>query len=289
MKKDYKIQSQNTMSQWPIQVKRPDQIPDSFCERLDEKFGAQWPYSIFIPPTKWDAEGKRPKVFSMVEDGIMYFEDVKSEVKEVFYPFKNILYVEIGRMLLSSWMTIHGMVDGQYRQSTISYNTVRDDLFDPIIEKLGRVFLLTDPWLKIKMGSAFLISSKWILSFKLYETVPSSGRKIVNIIYQPKIQEANGKFMKALPEHTHAVVLTGNELILIKEDNHKYKNVHSNYGVVKDFIPLDHITKLTTDLLDASLTMHVEVDEKDKLDRVFSEDQSDRINQLINKFKKFMH
>ncbi len=165
MKKDYKIQSQNTMSQWPIQVKRPDQIPDSFCERLDEKFGAQWPYSIFIPPTKWDAEGKRPKVFSMVEDGIMYFEDVKSEVKEVFYPFKNILYVEIGRMLLSSWMTIHGMVDGQYRQSTISYNTVRDDLFDPIIEKLGRVFLLTDPWLKIKMGSAFLISSKWILSF----------------------------------------------------------------------------------------------------------------------------
>ena len=290
MKKHYEIQSQNTMSQWPVQVKRPDQIPDSFCEVLDERFGAKWPYSIYIPPSKWDAEGKRPKVFSMVEDGIMYFEDVKTEVKEVFYPYKNILYVEIGRMLLSSWMTIHGMVDGTYRQSTISYNTVRDDLFDPIIEKIRAQISPEASVLEDQNGERLSDLKQLDLKFLNYtkqSLLP--GEKIVNIIYQPKIQEASGKLMKALPEHTHAVVLTDNELILIKEDNHKYKNVHSNYGVVKDFIPLDHITKLTTDLLDSSLTMHVEVDEKDKLDRVFSEDQSDRVNQLISKFKRFMH
>lgn len=92
-----------------------------------------------------------------------------------------------------------------------------------------------------------------------------------------------------MPEHTHAVVLTDNELILIKEDNHQYKNVHSNYGVVKDFIPLNHISRLSTDTVESYLQMHVEVNEKDELDRVFTDDQSDRVKQLISKFKKLMH
>lgn len=290
MKKHYEVQSQNTMSQWPVMVKRPEQIPDSFCEALDSQFGAKWPYSVFIPPTKWDAAGKRPKVFSMLEDGVMYFEDMKTEVKQVFYPFKDILYVEIGRMLLSSWMTIHGMVHGQYRQSTISYNTVRDDLFDPIIERIREEISPDESLLEGHNGEKLSDLKQLDLKFLNYtkqSLLP--GEKIINIIYQPKVQEANERIMETLPEHTHAVVLTDNELILIKEDNHKYKNVHSNYGVVKDFIPLNHIKDVSAEALDSSLRMHVDLGDKDELDRMFTSEQSDRIHQLINKFKKIMH
>ncbi len=290
MKKHYEIQSQNTMSQWPIMVKRPEQIPDSFCEALDAEFGAAWPYSVFIPPTKWDAAGKRPKVFTMVEDGIIYFEDMKTEVKQVFYPFKDILYVEIGRMLLSSWMTIHGMVHGQYRQSTISYNTVRDDLFDPIIDKIREQISPDEALLEGHNGERLSDLKQLDLKFLNYtkqSLLP--GEKIINIIYQPKAHDEHGRSMETMPEHTHAVVLTDNELILIKEDNHQYKNVHSNYGVVKDFIPLNHISRLSTDTVESYLQMHVEVNEKDELDRVFTDDQSDRVKQLISKFKKLMH
>lgn len=290
MKKHHEVQSQNTMSQWPIMVKRPSQIPDSFCEALDMEFGAKWPYSVFIPPNKWDTAGKRPKVFSMVEDGIMYFEDMKTEVKQVFYPFEDILYVEIGRMLLSSWMTIHGMVHGQYRQSTISYNTVRDDLFDPIIERIRTCITPDEALLEGQNGER--LSDLKQLDMKFLNYTKNSllpGEKIINIIYQPSVQEAHQQTMSELPEHTHAVVLTDNELILIKEDNHKYKNIHSNYGVVKEFIPLTHIAEMSTEEAQSSLKMHVNLNDKDELDRTFTDDQSDKLSQLIDKFKRLMH
>jgi len=290
MKKHYKIQSQNTMSQWPTQVKRPDQLTDNLCEALDTYFGADWPYSVFIPSSKWDEDGKRPKVFSVVDDGLVYFEDMKTEVRRLVYPFADVLYVEIGRMLLSSWMTIHGMVDGQYRQSTISYNTVRDDLFDPIIERIRERISPEEAMLEGQNGERLSdlkqLDTKF-LNYTKQSLMP--GEKIINIIYQPRVQEANNKMMETLPEHTHAVVLTDNELILIKEDNHRYKDVHSNYGVVKDFIPLHHVKDLRSEPLDTNLRMRVSVEDKDDLDRVFTGEQSEKLSQLIDKFRSLMH
>ncbi len=290
MKKQYDVQSQNTMSQWPIKVKRPDQIPDSFSEALDTEFGASWPYSVYIPPTKWDAAGKRPKVFSMVDHGLMYFEDMKTEVRQLYYPYNDILYVEIGRMLLSSWMTIHGMVDGQYRQSTVSYNTVRDDLFDPIINRIREQISPDEALLEGQNGERLSDLKELNLKFLNYtkqSLLP--GEKIINIIYQPSVQEENDKMFDSLPDHTHAVVLTDNELILIKEDNHRYKNIHSNYGVVKDFIPLHHIRDLRTEEIDSNLRMRVSLEDQEDLDRVFTGEKSDKLLKLIDKFKRLMH
>ncbi len=290
MKKHYEIQSQNTMSQWPIKVKRPEQIPESFVEELDRAFGAAWPYTVFIPPSKWDVDGKRSKVFSMLDDGVMYFEDMKTEVKQLFYPFENILYVEMGRMLLSSWMTIHGIVGGQYRQSTVSYNTVRDDLFDPIIKRIRTQISPEKSLLEGKNGERLSDLKQLDMEFLNYtkqSLLP--GEKIINIIYQPKVLDESGMSIEMLPEHTHAVVLTDNELILIKEDNHKYKNVHSNYGVVRDFIPLAHIRDLMTESQQTGLRMHVNIEDRDEVDRVFEQTQSERLANLIQKFKSLMH
>jgi len=290
VKKHYEVQSQNTMSQWPIMVKRPEQIPDSFCEALDTKFGASWPYSVFIPPSKWDADGKRPKVFSMLDDGLVYFEDMKTEVKQLFYPYKDVLYVEIGRMLLSSWMTIHGMVNGQYRQSTVSYNTVREDLFDPIIKRIREQISPEEALLEGHNGERLSDLKQLDLKFLNYtKEALLPGEKIINIIFQPGVQEDNNRKMGTLPDHTHAVVLTDNELILIKEDNHRYQNVHSNYGVVKDFIPLNHVKDLRAEEVNSSLRMRVQVEDQDDLDRVFTGDQSDKISKLIDKFKRLMN
>ena len=289
MKKHHEIQSQNTMSQWPIMIKDPSQIPDSLSQALDGEFGAKWPYSVFIPPNKWDSAGKRPKVFTMTEDGVLYFEDMKTEVKQVHYPFDGILYVEMGKMLLSSWMTIHGMVHGQYRQSTISYNTVRNDLFDPIIEKIRERIASNQSLTQGKNGERLADLKQLDMKFLNYtKNALLPGEKIINIIYQPNVQEAHDKSFKELPDYTHAVVLTNNELILIKEDNHKYKNIHNNYGVVKDFIPLDHIAELSSESLVSSLKMHVNLNDKDEIDRTFTEDQSHKVSQLIDKFKRII-
>lgn len=290
MKKHYEVQSQNTMSQWPIKVKRPEQIPESFVEELDRAFGAAWPYTVFIPPSKWDVDGKRSKVFSMLDDGVMYFEDMKTEVKQLFYPFENILYVEMGRMLLSSWMTIHGIVGGQYRQSTVSYNTVRDDLFDPIIKRIRTQISPEKSLLEGENGERLSDLKQLDMEFLNYtkqSLLP--GEKIINIIYQPKVLDASGMSIEMLPEHTHAVVLTDNELILIKEDNHKYKNIHSNYGVIRDFIPLAHIRNVMTESQQTGLRMHVNIEDRDEVDRVFEQTQSERLANLIQKFKSLMH
>ncbi len=290
MKRHYEVQSQNTMSQWPIKVKRPEQIPHNLTEVLDAEFGATWPYTVFIPPSKWDADGKRAKLFSMLDDGVMYFEDMKTEVKQLFYPFRDILYLEMGRMLLSSWMTIHGIVNGQYRQSTISYNTVRDDLFDPIIERIRTQITPQDKLLEGKNGERLSdlkqLDTKF-LNYTKQSLLP--GEQIINIIYQPKVLSETGITIESLPEHTHAVVLTDNELILIKEDNHKYKNIHSNYGVVRDFIPLGHIRDMITEVYASGLKMHLNIDDREEMDRHFDETQSERLSSLVKKFKMLMH
>jgi hypothetical protein len=112
---------------------------------------------------------------------------------------------------------------------------------------------------------------------------------LINIIYQPKVLDESGMSIEMLPEHTHAVVLTDNELILIKEDNHKYKNIHSNYGVIRDFIPLAHIRNVMTESQQTGVRMHVNIEDRDEVDRVFEQTQSERLANLIQKFKSLMH
>lgn len=282
--------SRDTMSQWPVQVERPDQIPDNFSEALDAAFGTDWPYSVYIPTNSWDDDGKRPKVFSMTDEGLACFEDMKTEVKHLFYPYEDIVFIEFGRMLLSSWVTVHGMVDGDYSQFTVSYRTVQEDLLEPVIDRVRKRISPEEAMLQGQNGerlSDLKNLDKKFLSYTKQSLLPDE--KIINIIFQPGTRESGGLPMNDLPDHTHAVVLTDNELILIKEDNHRYRNIHSNHGVVRDFIPLQHVTDLIAEPLDKAYRMRVQVEDTDELDVHFAEAQVEKLTRLIEKFKKLMH
>jgi len=69
-------------------------------------------------------------------DKVIFFERVKNKVEAVLYPIQNISYIENGSILLYSWIKISGVVNGETKSFVVEYNTVVDDMFKAVIDKL---------------------------------------------------------------------------------------------------------------------------------------------------------
>ncbi|ADL43291.1 hypothetical protein COB47_2029 [Caldicellulosiruptor obsidiansis OB47] len=69
-------------------------------------------------------------------DKVIFFERVKNKVEAVLYPIQNISYIENGSILLYSWIKIGGVVNGETKSFVVEYNTVVDDMFKAVIDKL---------------------------------------------------------------------------------------------------------------------------------------------------------
>lgn len=72
----------------------------------------------------------------LYDDKVIFFERLKNKVEDVLYPIQNISYIENGSILLYSWIKGSGVIDGETKSFIVEYNTVVDNIFKPIIERV---------------------------------------------------------------------------------------------------------------------------------------------------------
>ncbi len=149
-------------------------------------------------------------------------------------------------ILLCSWFTISGTIDGSPARATVEFNTVDEWRFSPILETIRREINRMDPggdepplpgeW--AKFDGLAMTNYKYMMYGKKSLL---SGETVRRFVYQPRVSSRVLKFFPRLLTPAHMAILTDKEMILMRDDR------KINYGGIWNFLPLGKINKMTTE------------------------------------------
>jgi AcrR family transcriptional regulator len=243
--------STETMRTWVSKLKSYEEIPEEF-QTVFPECKDSFPYTLYIPEDKYTLFLRRnKKILSMVDGQIVLLEAGRNKVEKLTSPLSEVLYLERGKILLHSWLTI------QTLSGTISvkFNTTNECLFEPVIEEIRRgmgnihidhVVLGEDEQEHSKFDYLATVNLKY-MNYGRKSIRP--GDVVVGIVYQPErcIQEYT-LFNKTLfRRHTtdHLSILTEEEFILIKENKQIKTDKDDLHGGVFSYIPRHRIQDIS--------------------------------------------
>lgn len=268
--------STQTMRTWSEIISSFQDVPAEFQPAFPVS-ETTFPYTVYVPADRLSLFQKRnAMLLCLCADRLVVLEALRDRVKTVVYPWQEILYLEQGRILLYSWLTIYS----RSGSSTATFNTVNVHQFEPIITTIRQV--ATESQSENGQKEQYLDElAKFdylsTLNFKFMNFGRQSirpGDIVVNIAYQPdRCLKAFTLFHKTVFSQYatgHLTILTRKELILIKESKRTKMTHEPLYGGVFTYIPLQHIQKIafygdaedSPCLMNISLSdaMHVEVE-----------------------------
>jgi hypothetical protein len=220
---------------------------------------------------------------------------MKKQIAVSCFPLNQILFLEMGTMLLHSWFKICGTVAGQITSITVEFNTVVEYLFKPIAEKIRTVIhhleKTDDSMERMKKETAkfdYLIKENYkYMNFGKRSLLP--GTEVYQILLQPDIRVKFRKYFYRMISLVHQTILTDKELIIIKEGDNSNQRRQIRYGGIWCYIPLDKIVKLDVSCnLEGDLyRLSVNLPENMTMSSLFSADQKPRLDLLRSNFEQF--
>jgi len=189
---------------------------------------------------------------------------------------------------LESGLQISGSdSNGQNTTINLRFNTVTDYLFTPMINEIRQA-----QFSAIEKKEDFDFSELKMASYKFANYTRHSllpGERTLQIVWQPEMRAGRfkrpfliflNKVITRLVLPNHVLVLTDQELILIREDEHQIRK--ENYGGVWDFVPLMHVNQITIeDLEDGLLSFIVHLRDGRELRQVFPPERRSELEDLI--------
>lgn len=284
-----------TQDTWTRLVSEEQDIPESFGDFFRKIYTVEkpYPYTVFVPFDKWYQGKTNPKLICLFDNQIFIAEKIKEQI--VFYCFMihQIHYIEMGTLLLHSWLKIIGTVDGQLTSTTIEFNTVAAELFKPIIEKIRATIYNLEKidnskfqLLKEQQKFDFLTNENFkYMNFGKQSLLP--GTEVVQILLQPDIRVKYWKFLYRMISFTQLTILTDQEMIIIKDDDSLKKVQQVRYGGIWCYIPLNKIIKLdvTSNLKGDLYTLLVYLPRDITISTLFSVEQKSQLDLLRSNFE----
>jgi hypothetical protein len=237
---------------WAKLISSRQEFPEEFAEVFASFLTglSNFPYTVYAPPYKWGLSKKtNAKLVSIFDNKIIFFEKIKNVIITKEYDFKNINYIERGQLLLYSWIKIVGAINGNIITAVIEFNLVVEHLFEHIIKTL-RVSINNIIYTKNdeistaerqKFDYLAKINFKY-MSYSIASILP--GEKVYSIAYQPLVSKKYFNIFSKIKIFPHILILTETEFIIIQDE----KSQLSNYGGIRDYLPLRRIINLKSDL-----------------------------------------
>ncbi|MCE5284941.1 MAG: hypothetical protein LLG02_03690 [Pelosinus sp.] len=236
-------------SSWPRIVNCYDDIPKVFRDYVNTQ--KYFPYIVYSPPDNWGLKiYTNAKLTCLYQDRIMILENNNGSVQQDCYYFKDIDYVEQGRILLYSWIKVSGFSEGAFSTTMVIYNTVMIELFTMVVKSIRKSqFLNVNEAMTLDLSSLDFLQS---LSYKFLNYTRESillGEKIKQTVYQPLLRKKYLFFFKKTIIWGHIIILTDQELIVLKnEENDKSNNKEQEtFGGIWMHIPLAKIAQINID------------------------------------------
>jgi hypothetical protein len=236
--------STQTMRTWARRLSALDEIPQVFQSAFPP-FGECFPYTLLIPEDRVSIFEKRNKqLICVFGDRFVHLEALRNEIKTFSAMFADVLYVEMGKILLHSWMKIVTLTGTR----SIRFNTTNDYLFLPIIETIreGMIDSRLPDELILEEDKQALSQFDHLtdvnIKFRNYgRRGVRPGDAVMGIVYQPKrtLQEVRlfNKIIYRRYATDHLSILTKQELILINEEKRIRTDTENPYGGVFTYIP----------------------------------------------------
>lgn len=284
--------ARQTMSAWSKVIETYETIPDVYRGffQAHVQTDRELPYLVLTPPLDKFLRKTTEKLIYEAKAAIQILERTGNQVKLKSYPYQNIRMVEVGNVLLNSWIIIRGVTsEGVASSTTIEYNAASERYLAVFLNKMRPVPLDTDDASFMAEKTKFDYLSE--LNFKFMNYGRSSlvrGENVIQTILQPEIREPAwtlfGWTFYRIVSLAHLIILTDKELILIRDDERGKEVRGTRYGGVWQYIPLRSILSVSlTEPSDDRLTLVISISSNETLQKIFAVSSQPELEQLRDK------
>lgn len=287
--------ARQTRMSWSRVIESLEDIPKIYqesCHRLLENVWP-FPYIVFAPVvpapiTVGTRYRTSDKLLCKIDNVLYVWERVGGKVVVTDYPLEAICFLEVGKILLYSWLTVSGITSaGTASSTTIEFNTATIRHIAPFLDGIRPASADVDEaWYQAEKSRFDSLES---VDFKFMNYARDSlvrGEQVMYAVWQPKIRKQIISLL-GFPIHrtmslAHLSILTDKEVIFIGDDKRSVENRGVRYGGIWQYIPLQHITSVSlakqgSELLMLSLTLS---SGEQRLEKVFETSNKEEVEQF---------
>jgi hypothetical protein len=252
------MSSKQTMKYWAIRIDSPEEIPPAFKDKMDIIVGdsPDFPYALFAPKNERLRKPAQDTLLAMKKESIWILEKTEEDIQQTCFEMQEIQLLQVGSILLNSWIKICGNSDGQYACKVINYDTVLEELFVPVIDQARiKMLELDDAKSEPQISELDYLNDNRLkdTSLKFYQYGTRSilpGQEICCSIYQPRLEEKDQPGMEDQERAPHLSILTNEELIIIQETEQAKEATTKKYSGIWTHIPLRYIQEIKMERMD---------------------------------------
>ena len=238
------MSSIKTMKAWAIKIEQTEKIPAAFQKPMEQVLeeDAEFPYIIYAPVNEKTGKPAQDTLLAMTEGAVWVLMDERQQVSVVRFSTQEIQTIQMGTVLLQSWVTFCGKAAGNNECAVVYYDAVMEELFVPVLETV-RTKMLQIPAEAQEIQANELNYLK-DASLKFYNYGVQSlmpGQKVCCSVYQPQVEEKALKQFQAYETAAHLFILTEEELILIQETEQEDKSATQKYSGIWTRFPIRQI------------------------------------------------
>lgn len=262
--------AKQTMTSWARVVESYEDIPEIYKNSCKPVLQDRHPFPyVVLAPAVSDFKQKTSEKLICEIDGVFYVWDhVGRQIVSTAFPLKTIHSLEVGSVLLFSWLTISGeTTEGDIISYRISFNTATQRFLSPFIKQMRpSPALVNEADWQTELSKFDYLSSS---NFKFMNYARESlvrGEKVICSIMQPKIRKhiftLFGQRFYRTQVLSHLAILTDKEAIFIRDDEStaEIKGRGERYGGVWRYVPLRNITTAEiTELENGLLTLSIKL------------------------------
>lgn len=238
-----------TMSAWSKVIERREQIPSAYRPLFDQTFDESQPFPRVVLTPALDRSPRRAgeKLVVDAADALHLFERDRSGVRAKCYAYSDVYSLEMGIVLLYSWLTVHGCTrQGEIAASTIELNTTSLPHLRPVLRKLRPGASNADPAQFAAEKDKFDALANVNFKFMNYgrESL-AAGETVLRFVLQPEIRQPLitlfGRTFSRTISPVHLTILSDRELILIRNPESIKDTQVDRYGGIWQYIPLSYL------------------------------------------------
>ncbi len=288
------MSSVETMKAWAQLIKSYDEVPGSFKDFVTTTLLSQtttFPYMVLTPSYEGFLHRTTAKLVCSIDDKIYVAEKSRDKLAVTCFKVTDVNYVEVGSILLKSWIKISGITETGLATSTFKFSAVTLGLFRPIIEKVRQSASPAAETTDLKAERSkfnHLINANFkFMNYARKSILP--GEKVICTVLQPEIRvklvELFHKPLLKTISMPHISILTNQELILIRDDAERWTR-DTSYGGIWSYIPLQKITAVAlSEAENDTLSLEIQMPANDKIGALFSVANKPEVTSLFSQFQ----
>ncbi len=280
---------EQTKLSWARRIETMEDVPVDFrktAAALVAETGAL-PYLVLTPSYASFIVHTTEKLVCGLDDEMRIYELNGGEVRLTAFCYADVSAVEVGCVLLKSWLTIRGKnTSGVATSITIKFNTVTDYLFLPIIGKLRRAESAADLQQHEAEQAKFnYLAHDFYKFMNVAKKCILPGEEVIGAVMQPELRTpwvtVFGHAYTRLQAPAHILVRTDRELIVAIEEKQEAWSGSHKYGSIRTYIPLAKLAAVDLVAGTPTTRMSLHLVGGEQIDLDFTAEQEPELRRLV--------